>query len=445
MSRLARIMTEPLEELNRFQRTVRFSYNLIRYGARQLQEGRAAQMAAALSFRVLFGLMPVLVVGTVLVRALLGPDDFKRFVPEVFEWAGLYNYKITLTWTDAAEARRLVSIGEFLEQLISQASTLNVAAVGWMGLALLVYAAIGLMMTIENSFNSIYRAPQGRSWTRRLPLHWFVLTVGPAGLGLTAYIDKLFLRWIGSTGIDNWLIRAAPLVWGFVASWLFLFAIFKLVPNTHVARRSALAGAFVSAVLLEIGRRTLGAYLGHALSVQQLYGSLGLIPLFMFWIYLMWLFVLFGLQVSAILQMLGGRELEELQGEPHHVGLVDPAAVLLVMQVVARNFQSARPTTSREIAEGTAVPEATLVRMVDELVIAGVLHRLDREDGAVTLARPPDQISADELIDIGYRMVDEGAAGRHSVIIQKLRDAQRKLAGQMTLARLATLGAEQPT
>ncbi len=81
--------------------------------------------------------------------------------------------------------------------------------------------------------------------------------------------------------------------------------------------------------------------------------------------------------------------------------------------------------------------ETTVGRMFDRLAEAGHLHRLDRDDGAVTLASPPDQVSADRLIEIGFAMVDDVGAGRHSAILQRLRDAQRQLAGQMTLAALA--------
>ena len=49
--------------------------------------------------------------------------------------------------------------------------------------------------------------------------------------------------------------------------------------------------------------------------------SLGLVPLFMFWVYLMWLAVLFGLQVSATLQMLHGRKLDEVDHKAVRAGI----------------------------------------------------------------------------------------------------------------------------
>ena len=61
-------------------------------------------------------------------------------------------------------------------------------------------------------------------------------------------------------------------------------------------------GAFIATIMLLAGKGTLVLYLSHAISLRQLYGSIGLVPVFMFWLYVMWLIILLGLQVTAILQ-----------------------------------------------------------------------------------------------------------------------------------------------
>ena len=58
---LRRAINQPFQELNRWQRAARFAYDLGRYGAKQLKEDNATEMASALSFRTLFGLAPILV------------------------------------------------------------------------------------------------------------------------------------------------------------------------------------------------------------------------------------------------------------------------------------------------------------------------------------------------------------------------------------------------
>ncbi len=438
VERLGRIMTQPLDELSRFQRTLRFLYDLGRHGARQLQHDRAPQMAGALAFRTLFALLPVLVLGTVLIRAFRGFDELESKLAALFTKLGLDGFQVTGASETALAG--FESISEWLLWLINLVHLINIAAIGWVGLAVVIYSAIGLMVTIEKSFNIIYRAPEGRSWARRLTIYWTVLTLGPGAIVLAMYAGNWLDEFFTQKGGGWWSIfRAAPAIWNYLALWGVTFALYKLIPNTNVTYKPALFGALLAAVLLEVGKRTLGAYFANAVSFGQLYGSLGLIPVFMFWVYVMWLIVLFGLEVSAALQMLGGRRLEEIEAS-RRTGMVDPTSVLLVMQVAARHFESSQPTTARQVTDELAIAESTVLLMFDELVNAGILHRVDREEGSVALARPPDQISADELIELGYRMCDESEAARNSDIIRRLREAQKNLASTVTLAKVASLG-----
>ncbi|MHC4129775.1 MAG: YhjD/YihY/BrkB family envelope integrity protein [Planctomycetota bacterium] len=436
MDGLGRIMTQPQSELSRFQKTLRFLYDLGRHGARQLQHDRAPQMAGALAFRTLFALLPVLVLGTVLVRAFRGFDQMKAWLAALFTKAGFDDYQVTGAATEAPVGAG-VSLSDWFLGLLEHVKDINLAAIGWVGLVVVIYSAIGLMVTIEKSFNIVYRAPEGRSWPRRLSVYWTVLTLGPGAIVAAMLVGNWLEAFCASHGGWWSVFRAAPVLWNYVALWLVTFAIYKLIPNTNVTYRPALFGALLAAILLELGKRMLGAYFANAVSFSQLYGSLGLIPVFMFWVYVMWLIVLFGLEVSATLQMLGGRRrLEEIEAR-ERTGLVDPTSVLLVMQFVARQFEESRPTTAREIADEVALSESTVVQMIEYLIVAGILHRLDREDGAVALSRPPDQVSADELIEVGYRLADEGVE-RRSALIGRLREAQKALAGQVTLANLAS-------
>ncbi|NOX53266.1 MAG: YihY family inner membrane protein [Planctomycetes bacterium] len=430
---LKRVVTQPRHELDRWQKAVRFMYELGHYGARQLRNDRAPQMAAALAFRALFALFPVLVVATIVVRAVIGIDEFVSLVDGYLAQAHLQDVKLVLP---AETGASVVSLRQWLENLIGQAASINLAAVGWIGLVVVIYAAIGLMVTIENAFNLIYRAPEGRAWTRRVPLYWFVLTVSPVAMGVAAYVNGRFEEWIASVEAWQWVLVAARFVWSTVWNWLVLFAIYTLIPNTRVEARPALIGSFLSLVLLHIGMRSLGAYFQNAFSFSRLYGSLGLIPLFMFWTYLMWLALLFGLEVSATLQMLRGRRLEEIEPRRHPVGLIDPAAVIGVMQAVAQRFAAGDVVTDQQIAKETGLPQPTVARIVDELVSERLLHRVDSPDRAFCLSRPPERIAAEELLRVGFALADEQYGRRPFRLLDRFRRAQRQAAAGLSLASL---------
>ena len=436
---LRRAINQPFEELNRWQRAARFGYDLGRFGARQLREDRAPQMASALAFRTLFGLAPVLVVATILVKAIKGPDAILSSLHGLLVAAGLDKVHVgsAAQLATAAEGST-VTLAKWLENLTAQLVSANMSAIGWVGLVVIIYAAIGLMVTIENSFNIIYRAPGGRPWTRRVPLYWFILTISPVLVGLASYVNGQFTGWIGSVDTWHWVLLTAQVLWSLSLLWLFMFAVYTLVPNSTVTTRPALAGALVAAMLLTVGKNTIGIYLGNAFSINQLYGSLGLVPLFMFWVYLMWLAVLFGLQVSATLQMLQGRSLEEIERPHVRTGMVDSAAVLTVMEIIAEHFVAGKPVSTRFISDVTSKPEPTIARIVERLVQEGWLHRVERPETAFSLAKPPELMNANEFINIGFRMVDEGGQGRASAIVEQLRHAQQAVAEGVTLASLVT-------
>ncbi len=431
---LKRVVTQPQHELDRGEQAVRYSYDLGIHGWKALQRDNAPQMAAALSFRTLFALLPVVIVSAVLVKAVQGVEGFQRLVGNIVNAVGLDLAKISVR--DATGTASDVALGTWLQEVVGQLSTINLSALGWIGVLVLIYSAISLMVTIENSFNKVYGAPEGRSWMRRVPIYWTVLTVGPAFIGMTIWVDQRFGHFIDSVQTWGWLLTAVKYAWGLGVAWLLMFGVYKFLPNTKVTNRPGLIGALVAAVFLTAGRGTLAAYFDSAVSLKNLYGALGAIPLFMFWLYLMWLVVLFGLEVSATIQSLQGRELQQLQDKQPRNGLVDPASMLNVMEIVTERFVLGKPTTMREIADQTLIPEAMVKLMADRLVSKGYLHRVDGQEDSVSLAKPAESISADRLIEIGYALVDEAGVGRQSALMQRLRDAQRALASQSTLAGL---------
>jgi len=443
LSWLTRAITEPRSELTRWEQAARFTYDLGRHGARQLRQDRAPQMAAALAYRTLFGLLPVLVVATVVARAVMGPTEFLDLAQRVIVSLGLSDIQFSQAIGQASDVVQGppliadVSLGEWVSSLVGRAININLAAIGWIGLLVVLYSAIGLVVTVERCFNTICRAPEGRPWMMRVLLYWFVLTVSPIAIGLTFWFDNRMDGWIEAIGAWQWLLTSLNVVWSLIVMWLLMTIVYQVVPNTPVSLRASIVGALVSAVLLLGLSRLFGVYLDRAVSFTQLYGSLGLIPLFMFWVYLMWLVVLFGLEVASILHSLRGRRLEELKEKKPATGLVDPAAVVSIMEVAAGAFAQGRALTALEAAQATRLAEPIVSEILLRLHERGVVHEVSRPEGAYTLARPPEEISAAHLLRIGFDLADEGAARDRPTLFDRLREAQIKAAEGATLAGVA--------
>ena len=410
-------VTQPIGQLTAMQASIRRWFEVLRYCARHLGEDQAPVLAAALAFRVLFGLVPVLVVVTVVSRSVLG-DGFPSFIRSIIERLGLGSVSLSADTEGGAS-----NLGTWMEGLVSNASHVNLSALGWVGFGVVIFSALWVLVTIEDGFNRIYRAPRGRSWLKRLMVYWFLLTF-PAALGgvlpyLTGGVSSIKAElpdwaWLG-TAID---IGAAGLF-----TWILLVMAYLWVPNTRVELKPAMAGALVAAILIEGAKHLLGIYTTHALTLNKLYGSLGLIPLFMFWMYLMWMFVLFGLEIAAIIQTLRGRGVEVLASGDPEARLVAPSIAIQLVKRVGLGFETGQPVTREDLANELGIEPALARRLIDRLTDSGVLARLDPPD-RITLARPATAIDLDQVLEIGFELA-EGPVGSSDPILDRLRDAQK--------------------
>ena len=81
------------------------------------------------------------------------------------------------------------------------------------------------------------------------------------------------------------------------------FAVFyALMPNTKVDWQAALAGGLAGGLLFHLNNVVSVLYVSRVVSNSKIYGSLGLVPVFMIGLYFSWLILLFGAQVAYAYQ-----------------------------------------------------------------------------------------------------------------------------------------------
>ena len=65
---------------------------------------------------------------------------------------------------------------------------------------------------------------------------------------------------------------------------------------------SALSGALVAGTLWEGAKFGFDSYVQYFSTLTQLYGSLGIIPVFLLWLYFTWILVLYGAEVAYLVK-----------------------------------------------------------------------------------------------------------------------------------------------
>jgi membrane protein len=273
------------------------------------QEHDGTLSAAGIAYYVALALFPLLLV----LVAGLG---------WIFEWTdfGQDVQKQLLTAIEQQVSPNLAEqVGRMLQIVSDRAGTS-----GPIGFVVLVISAVAIFAQVDSAFDRIWTVPTdphqswgewiGRLLLARLKALGMLMSVG-------AFIVAVMIAslvWSGMQKAVEPAIQSGP--WGQWFSNLFInlalnlvafTAIYKFVPRVRIRWRSALRGGIVAAVLWEIGRQALAAYLLR-LNYPTAYGVIGSFLAIMLWAYYASLVLLYGAEYLRVIsdETYSGRQQE---------------------------------------------------------------------------------------------------------------------------------------
>ena len=272
-------------------------------------------------------------------------------------------------------------------------------ALGLTGMVVLVFIAIQMLASIEETFNDIWGVTRGRNWVWRTVLYWATITLGPLLLAAA----------LGLAGGPHW--RAAekladhmPFIGGLIFKllplavlWLAFTLVYLLVPNTKVHFSAALIGGVVGGSLWHLNNVFGFLYVSRVVTNSKIYGSLGLIPVFMAGLYLSWLILLFGAQVAYAFQNRRAYLQDKLVENVNQRGREFIA--LRLMTCIGQRFQRVQPpVTLQEISIELDIPTRLAQQVLQTLLAARLVTEIAGAEPAYTPARPLDAITAYDVL-----------------------------------------------
>ena len=405
---------------------------------------RCPVRASALAYTTLLALIPLLAVCVSITTSLLQKEGEKpirelieRLVENVAPMLGLQAKSGDAT----AEDKR----AEVVTKITGYIANVQTGTIGITGTIALVFVAIGLLRTIEATFNDIWGVTRGRGWVASIIQYWATVSLGPVVLvlvlGLTTgplFKDTTkFLEhwpWLGS-----FVFYLLPFVVLSLAFGLF----YLLIPNTRVQPQAALVGGIVGGTLWQLNNILSKLYISKAVSYSQIYGSISVIPLFLVGMYFSWLILLFGAQVAYAYQ---NRQsyLQEKQAEGVNQRGREFVA-LRIMTLLAQHFQRGdKPPGVNLIATTLGVPSRLVSQLVQPLLHAKLIVEVADSDISYAPARPLDQITAHDILNAlragqGMELETRADAARERVRekFDSIYETERETARAVTLETLA--------
>jgi membrane protein len=250
----------------------------------------AASMGAALAFYSAFSLAPLLLIVMAIAGLVYGADAARKAVVQQF-------------------AELIGPVGaDAVGALLKAASTAETGGVATaIGVILLLVGATTVLVELENDLDRIWEAApreqNGLVSLVRVRLISFGMILGIGFLLIVSLVAGSAIAAVSAHWNSSTIGTTALFAIDFALSVAIFTALFgmlyKWLPNVYIAWRDVWTGALTTAVLFNIGRLAIGAYLGRSATASA-YAAAGSVLVLLLWLYYSAQIFLFGAEFTWV-------------------------------------------------------------------------------------------------------------------------------------------------
>lgn len=376
----------PWASINQDSLRSRFGFlsALIRRLVSDVQKGGLDYRAMSLVYTTLLSLAPLLAVSFSVLKAFGVHHEMEPLLLELVAPLGRQGEEI-------------------VERVLGFVTNIRVGVLGFVGFAMLFYIVLSLLQKIEESFNYVWRAKKLRSFQRRFSDYLSVLLVGPvlvfSALGLMASM--------ASTEIAQTIISLEPFgtlyyLLGLILPYLLIIGAFtfayRFLPNTKVNLRSALVGGIAAGLGWRAAGWLFAEFVANSAKYEAIYSSFAILVVFMIWVYVSWLILLIGAQISFYHQ------------HPRYIYLAERDVTLgfqlferlgfLIMYLIADRFRRGeRPWTVETLSQRLALPDLVIEKIVDVFKARNLILVAAETPAGLIPARDLSTMAVNEILE----------------------------------------------
>ncbi len=437
MLTLKEFLSTPTTQLGKAGRFAVFQIKLWSHCIRLLKKNNAGRQAAALSYHTVFGIVPLAIV-TLLVFQLFPASGYigekvKKFV---YDQANLSAFESPAT--DTEDTQESVTLTEHLDGIVGKFFTgVNKGSITIFSLVIVIWAALALLSTIEKTFNNIWHVTRGRNFLNRIINYWAILTLGPLLLGLGVYASAQYatLAQLQKT----LLTYIAPMVVSYIVAIVAFFFLYFVLPNTKVQAKAAIWGAAVAALVWIVAKSLFGYSITELKLYSTVYGVLALIPMMVLWIYITWLTVLFGLQLTFTTQHLRSLDAAEIAGakqtEEYFIAN-DLTAINILREIAAAFMKNQAPVPPEVICSKLDIPPEFGDKILGHLVNSKLIAKTSEPEVGFLPVKDPENIRLSDIADAVAVAGFAQSTTDQSQTLEQINQSQRSMLAQCSLKQI---------
>lgn len=261
--------------------------------------------------------------------------------------------------------RRIIINDDVVQAILNFTQNASVKALGVMGGFLLFFTSVSLLTNIEKSFNDIWGIKERRSFFRRFVDYLFAIIVGPIFLSVGIAFTSSIAQKIEVAGfISKFFYVMTP----YLTLWIGLTLLYIFLTNTKVKLVPALIAGIVAGTLWQVGQEFYFYLIANQMTrYEVIFQGFATVIFAFIWIYINWLVVLFGVELSFAIQNFRSYQPE---GKSGNISMALKKKLgLIVLHLIYRRFRKGEPPlTPEEIISITKGP----IKLINELLFSYV-------------------------------------------------------------------------
>ena len=271
----------------------------------------------------------------------------------------------------------------------------NLGSLGAGGFFLLLLTSTALFNSVEKVFDDIWGTHRQLSFFQKYAVFYTILTIG----------SLLILMWISTFLAARKGIVTNLLPWVLVYC-IFLF-VYLALPNTVVQWKAALMGAVVAGTLFQIARIAFTKYLSvMGRNYSEIYGVLAFPLILAIWIYIVWVIVLLGTEITNVAQSLtnnGSRGVARSAipiVADERLVFVNAVFAIELFLTIARHFYQGNGAYSKsDMMSKYGLSQDLVSRVFKRLEDAELVYKVEGQIDGYVPARALSTITLEQVVD----------------------------------------------
>lgn len=259
------------------------------------------QLAAAISYYVLFSIIPLAILAVSIASLVLNSDAVR---------SDITNRILSAVPLSQTEGRSAVENALDSVQRVS-------GPVAALGLLATLWTASAVFASIRKSLNAVWRVDEHRPWAQaklvdlaQVGLLGIILLASLVLTGVLRTIREVSAAHVGPLTNSNPVWEVPSYALPAMLTFATFILMYRIVPASHPKWRDVLPGAILATLMFEVLKTSFAIYVANFNNFDVVYGSLAGALLFLLYTYLASNILLAGAELTRIMERYHNHELD---------------------------------------------------------------------------------------------------------------------------------------